>query len=206
MSSNSNVIGGALITLGLLGAFGLVGGCSTISLNNSFVAQEKGIKATWLDSQVQYDTFWKKVKETAQVTDQYKEDFKEILLGAIDGRYENQKMVMFIMEQNPQLDAAAYVQLQQVIESGRNDFARTQRTLVDKQRRYDTSLSTFPNNVVAGALGFPKSVAGDSAPSSDADDDGKLTVLDYKTVTSSKTQKVFSTGLENEPLNVFNKK
>jgi hypothetical protein len=205
MSSNSNVLGGVVIALGLLGAFGLVGGCGTISLNNDLVSQETGIKATWRDSQVQYDTFWKKVKETAQVTDQYKEDFKEILLGAIDGRYDNQKMVMFIMEQNPQLDAAAYTQLQQVIESGRNDFAQTQRTLVDKQRRYETSLGTFPNNVVSGFLGFPKDVAGEYAPATDVDGDGKYSVLDYRTVTSEKTQGVFRSGREDEPLSVFDR-
>jgi hypothetical protein len=199
----NGILGGLLAAVALVGAFGLVGGCGAVSLNNDLVSQEQGIKATWRDSQVQYDTFWKTVRETAQVTDKYKEDFREILHGAIEGRYDNQKMVMFIMEQNPNLDSEAYTRLQQIIEAGRNDFARTQRTLVDRQRRYETDLSTFPNSFVAGWMGFPHEVNGEYAPATDVDGDGRYTVLDYRTVTSTKTQEVFRTGREDQPLNVF---
>jgi hypothetical protein len=192
-----------LIPLGILAAFALVGGCSVVSSYNGLNGQEKGVTATWRDSQVWYDNFWKKVRETAQVTEKYKDDFKEVFLGSIDGRYPPDRPVQFIMESNPTLDASLYKQIQRVIESGRDDFSQTQRTLVDRQRAYSTSLTSFPNVALAGMLGFPHEVNGDLRPARDADGDGKYTVLDYPIVTSGKTQEVFNTGREDEALDVF---
>lgn len=199
----NEILGGLLAAVALVSAFGLVGSCGAVSLNNDLVSQEQGIKAAWRDSQVQYDTFRKTVRETAQVTDKYEEDFREILHGAIEGRYDNQKMVTFIMEQNSNLDSEAHTRLQEIIEANRNDFARTQRTLVDRQRRYETDISTFPNSFVVGWMGFPHEISGEYTPAIDVDGDGRYTVLDYRTVTSAKTQEVFRTDREDEPLNVF---
>lgn len=192
-----------LIAAGIFALFGLVGSCSAVGTYNSLTSQEKGVTATWRNSQVWYDTFWKKVSETAQVTDKYKSDFKEIFIGGIEGRYPPGKAVTFLMESNPALDASVYVQVQRVIESGRNDFAQTQQTLVDRQRAYDTSLHTFPNVILAGVFGFPSEINGQDRPATDVDGDGRYTVLDYPTVTSAKTQEVFKTGREDKPLDVF---
>lgn len=185
-------------------AVALVCGGIVVGVNNNLVRQEVGITATWRDSQVQYDTFWKKVQETAQVPEHYKNDLKEIMLSTTEARYEGKDpALLLIAEANPALDPSMYVQVQRVIEAGRNDFAQTQRTLVDRQRVYSTLLKEFPGGFIAGTLGFPKEVVGEYRPSEDMDGDGLKTVLDYKTVTSSKTQETFSTGLEEEPLNVF---
>ena len=93
--------------------------------------------------------------------------------------------------------------LARTVEAGRNDFSRTQRTLVDKQREYDTTLSKFPNSALAGYFGFPHELHGEYAPTDDVDGDGLKTVLDYRTITSAKTQGVFSTGREDKALDVF---
>jgi len=196
---NTLLIGGAVVLVMLIAVVG-----TAIGFNNNCVGQEKGLEATWKDSQVQYDAFWKKVKETAQVTDKYAADFKEVFLGSMDARYEGKDPAFqFIMEANPALPPESYSRVQDVIETGRNDFARTQRTLVDKQRAYETHIETFPNSMLAGMFGFPKVVTGEYAPPDDIDGDGKVTVLDYKIVTSAKTQEVFATGREDEPLDVF---
>jgi hypothetical protein len=182
------------------------GGCTVASTYNGLVGQENGVTATWRDSQVQYDTFWKKVKEVAQVPEAYKDALKEIMLDTTKARYEGKDPAfLMITEANPNLDPSMYVQVQRVIEAGRNDFAQTQRTLVDRQRAFGTNLQTFPNNIVAGVLGFPHEVNGEFRPAKDLDGDGKYTVLDYPTVTSAKTQEVFSTGQDNEAQDVFGK-
>ena len=192
------------IGLGTVGLLALLAVGSAISFYNGAVSQENSIVATYKDSQLQYDKFWKTVKESAQVTDAYKEDFKEIFLGSMDARYDGKDPALsFIMESNPTLDPAAYLQLQRVIESGRADFTRSQSTLVDKQRAYETSIETFPNVVMAGFFDFPKSQVGEYAPAEDIDMDGKATVLDYRIVTSSKTTDVFESGREDEALDVF---
>lgn len=196
---NALLIGGGVILVLVVAVLATV-----IGFNNSAVSQENGIEATWKDSQVQYDAFWKKVKETAQVTDKYAEDFKAVFLGSMDARYEGKDPAFqFIMEANPALPPDSYTRVQDVIETGRNDFARTQRTLVDKQRAYETHIEKFPNSTLAGMLGFPRPVTGEYAPPDDTDGDGKVTVLDYKIVTSAKTQEVFETGREDQPLDVF---
>ena len=196
----------ALVLLATLVLFGLVGGCSLISTYNGLTGQEQGVTATWRDSQVQYDNFWKKVKEVAQVPETYKDAFKEVFLASVQARYEGKDPAFLMLtESNPALDPSMYVQVQRVIESGRNEFAQTQRSLIDRQRAFSTNLATFPNNVLRGFLGFPHEVNGDLRPAKDADGDGRYTVLDYPVVTSGKTQEVFTTGREDAPLDVFGK-
>lgn len=172
---------------------------------NELNTEEQGVQAAWRDSQVQYDKFWKTVKETAQVTDKYAADFKETFLGSIEGRYDPERPVQFLMEANPGLPPDTYLTLQHVIEAGRGDFAQTQRTLIDSQRRYATSLRSFPTVLMAHSFGYPSEITGEYAPQDDIDGDGKKTVLDYRSVTSERTQKVFATGREDSELDVFEK-
>lgn len=171
------------------------------SLSQSTVAQ-------WQSNQSRYDGFWKMVKETAQVTDKYKTDFKNIFIGAIEGRYKDNgmgQMFAMIKEENPRLDASLYTKIQQVIEAGRGDFMRSQDDLLDKQRRLGTHLSSATGALFSGFLGLPKEVLGDLRPPRDKDGDGKYTALDYPIVTSGKTKEVFSTGEDNAPVDVFGK-
>jgi len=196
---NALLIVGVVVVVLVIAVTGIV-----VGFNNSAVSQENGIEATWKDSQVQYDAFWKKVKEVGQVTDRYADDFKAVFLGSMDSRYDGKDPALsFISEANPALPPDSYERLQDVIETGRNDFARTQRTLVDRQRAYETHLEKFPNSTLAGMLGFPRPVVGEYAPPDDTDGDGVVTVLDYRIVTSSKTEDVFREGREDEPLDVF---
>jgi hypothetical protein len=86
-------------------------------------------------------------------------------------------MFQWLREHNPTLDASVYKKVQDIIEAGRNSFEADQKMLIDKKRAYETSLETFPHNIVAGALGFPK-----------------ITLDDYGIVTSDHTEEVFKEG------------
>lgn len=206
--SNNNIaatIGStlAILIIGSL-AIALAAGFTVLSFNNNCVSQETSLEATWEDSQVQYDGFWKKVKEQAKVTDKYAKDFKEIFLGSIEGRYEGKDPAMsFIMEANPGLSPDMYKQLARTMEAGRNDFSRTQRTLVDKKREYKKTLQQFPGSFLASSLGYPMEATGKYAPPRDSDGDGVITVLDCETITSAKTEDVFQSGREDSELDPF---
>ena len=126
---------------------------------NRFIAQEKGLTAQYSQNQNNYDAMVKTVRETAQVSTIYAADFEKVFRAAIEGRYgENgsQAVLQFITEQNPQLDARLYIQIQQAIEAGRRSFQNEQKLLLDKKQQYEIALGQFPSNIIAGLFGFPK--------------------------------------------------
>jgi len=150
-----------------------------IGFNNNAIKSEKDIEAQYKQNQNSYDNFFKKVQETAQVPSKYAADLKNVYTAAVQGRYgkDGSKATwQWIQEHNPNLDPSLYKQVQQVIESGRNDFQSNQTTLLDKKRVYETYISTFPNSVYAGFLHFPK-----------------IDLAKYDIVTSDDTQKAFDT-------------
>lgn len=196
------LIGGASLVVLVL-AFWV----TSISWYNEAIKLENTMKAQWKQNQNSYDAFWKTVKETAQIPDKYKEDFKEVLVGETEAKFGeggSSAMFQWFQDRNINFDASLYKKIQDVIESGRADFKREQQTLADKQRRYADHLESYMGGFFAGWHDFPREIAGDVAPPSDADGDGLLTVLDYPIITSAKTKKAFAEG-EDDALDVFGK-
>ena len=173
--------------------------------NELAVALEEGIRSQWRDNQSRYDALWKKVKEAAQVTDRYKDDFRAIMATTTKtlDRSGDNPLSSFVQTVVPSLSDSSYTQLMRIIESGRDDFKQGQTALLDRQRRYRTHLRTMPGSLLAGSLGYPQAVGGEDAPPRDRDGDGVLTVLDYDVVLSSRTRRVFQEGAEDEPIQVF---
>ncbi len=181
-----------------------------VGFYNDAVKLENGVKAQFQSNKNTYDAFWKKVTEVAQVPGQYKEDFKDVILGNTEARYGedgSKAQMQWITEHAVDFDSSMYRKVQTVIESGREDFKQSQDDLLDKQRVYATHLQTFTGSMLAGFAGFPKAFPEKAklAPTDDLDGDGFLTVLDYKIVLSKKTNAAFATG-EDEEIDVFGKK
>ena len=148
-------------------------------------------KKQYKQNQNNYDAMFKKIQETAQVPSEYVSKIKEVFESTTKARYGEggaKAIFQMITEQNPQIDASVYKQIQQVIESGRNDFEQNQKMLLDKKRVYETSLKTFPNVVFARVLGFPK-----------------VDLSKFDIVTSDQTEEAFKTKRA-DPINVFQKK
>lgn len=155
-----------------------------IGTNNSLVAQEQGIKAQYDQNRNNYDNMWKKFKEVAAVPAMYTDDLKKVYDSAIQNRYGqngSQAMFQFLKEHNPTFDSTMYVQIQRVVEAGRNSFEANQKMLIDKKRAYETELGQFPTNLVAGFLGFPK-----------------IDLTKYDIVTSDTTTEAFETKKADE--------
>lgn len=167
----------------------LVGSATLFSVGvgvyNECIQQERGIVAQFGQDKNNYDNYRKKVQEAAQVPSIYTEDLKKVYDSAITGRYGkdgSKALFQFIQEHNPNFDGSLYKELQQIIESGRNSFEADQKTLLDKKRVYESTLQTFPNNVIVGVLGFPK-----------------IELAKYDIVTSNETEQTFETK-RGEPL------
>jgi hypothetical protein len=90
-----------------------------------------------------------------------------------------------------------------VIEANRASFKRGQGELADKQRRYADHLGSIGGRFWSGITGHPHEIKGEDAPPKDLDGDGILTVLDYPIITSARTEAVFESGREDEPMKVF---
>ncbi len=138
-----------------------IGGCSAvIGIYNNCISQEATIKAQYKQNQNNYDNYFKKVKEMAQVPEMYVEDMKKLWDGVMTGRYGqngSKATWQWIKEHNPNIDPSLYTKIQNEIAAGRTDFENNQKLLLDKKRVYeDTYLKTFPGGFIASLMGFPK--------------------------------------------------
>lgn len=175
--SKGLMIGLGTAAVALIFALSIVGW--VVGFNNDCVRMENGIKAQYSQNQNNYDNFWKKVKEVAQVPEMYTDDLKKVYTAAIQGRYGangSKAMFQWIQEHNPTVDASIYKQIQQVIESGRLAFEADQKMLIDKKNIYQNTLQVWPASSLAGMFGYPR-----------------IDLAKYDIVTSDETQQAFET-------------
>ena len=175
--------GGALVALLVVGALvAFVAGSYIVNFNYGN-RMERQIEATHTDNRnvlAQYST---RIMEMAQVPDMYKEDVMEIYEGALTGRYgENgsQAMFQFLQEQNPQIDASLYTNIQQSMEAGRNKFENSQTRLIDLKRGYETRLGSFYSGFWLGVAGYPR-----------------INLADFNIVVNDYSNEAFETGIDN---------
>lgn len=179
---NTGVIVG-LVILAIVCVFGVSMIGVGVAANNQAVIFETGIKAQYSQCQNNLSQYSNKVAEAAQVPTMYKSDFKEIVSASMQGRYGqngSQAAMQWLKEHNIAFDSTLYVQLQRMIESGRNAFEIEQKTLIDKKRQYETALGTVPTGFVMKLIGFPK-----------------IDLAKYDIVKSGYATKAFDTKTEN---------
>jgi hypothetical protein len=175
--------GGALVALLVVGAIAAVLVGSYITNFNYGNRTERQIEATHTDNRnvlAQYST---RIIEMAQVPDMYKEDVMDIYEGALTGRYgENgsQAMFQFLQEQNPQIDASLYTNIQQSMEAGRNQFQNSQTRLIDLKRGYETKLGSFYSGFWLNVAGYPR-----------------IDLADFNIVVNDHSNEAFETGIDN---------
>lgn len=146
---------------------------------------EQSVKAEYTNLKNILAQYGNKVAETAQVPEIYRDDVSKVAVDAITARFgENGSKALFqaISEQNPTLDSAVYVQLQRVIESGRNDFQNSQTKFIDKRRVYETALGSPWQGMWLNIAGYPR-----------------IDLDDYDIVTSVRAEDAFEKKVE-EPI------
>jgi hypothetical protein len=134
MSTTVKVALGAFVLMFIV-AFSVT--ASGFSIYNDCTRQENGLEAQYKQNQSNYDALYKKVTETAGVADKYAGDLRKAYDGAMKDRYGDggsKAVISAITEQNPNLDANVYKQIQQVIEAGRDSFSADQKTLLELTR------------------------------------------------------------------------
>jgi len=168
-----------------IGAFLLIIVCMMgISASNSEIELKTQANAQEQVCKNNFDAMFKKIAQIAEVSDQYKEAFKEVYPALIEGRYKNDgnTLMKWIQESNPNFDTKLYSKLTDVIESSRDSFKHEQDKLADIVREHNNILQKWPSSMFVG--GRP--------------------ALNVTFVSSAKTKETYRTGEEND-INVFKK-
>ena len=146
-------------------------------LENKFLASE-GV------SRLALDKMWATVKGQAGITEKYATDFKQVAVESAQARYETGGTLMkWVTEHNPNLDAAIYRTLMNTLSAGRAEFMASQQDLLAIKEQHDNLRSKFPSSLFVGGR----------AP------------LVVKLVSTTATEKAFSTGKDDQDPNPFGK-
>lgn len=133
---------------------------SYISAYNFGNMAEQGIKATWENNQNILAGYTLKVQEAAQIPEMKTEDLQKVIEFAMGGRYGqdgSRAVFQWIQEAYPgQVTDGVYIQIQRIIEAGRNEFTVAQTRLVDQKRVYQTKLGSFWSGFWLNVAGYPK--------------------------------------------------
>ena len=151
------IIGGLILSLVLL-IGGLVA-ANYVTYHDQGVNYETRLDAEWNKSKNTLSTYTTKVQEVAQVPGMFRDDLLKVVEATFQGRYgkDGSKAVFqFIQEKNMNLDPIMYRQIQQVMESGRNDFKASQDAVIDIKRSYETQLQKVWSGFWLGVAGYPK--------------------------------------------------
>lgn len=176
--SKNMVVGLVVGGLALFGFIVVIGmfisyGNHEVDLRTAFNAQQKA-------NEVIFDKTWKVIQQKAGVSSEYADKFKEIYVQIMDARYDkgDGSLMKWVQESNPQFDAGIYKDLSLAIESNRAEFARVQEKLIDIKREHDNLRMKFPSSVLLAIKGVKE--------------------LEMKLVTSSKTERAFATGKDDD--------
>lgn len=174
----------ALAAVGAVLVLGLMFGLMYMSYSNSEVRLRNAVAAQSKANETSFDTCWKVIQGQAQVADKYKDSFKDIYVGLMEGRHYEKggDLMKFITEANPAFDVKLFEKVSNSIEAQRTAFMRDQQKLIDLKREHDNLLTTMPGSWFLGSR----------AP------------VEIKIVTSTKTEKTFQSGKDDET-DVFKK-
>lgn len=120
---------------------------------------EQSIDAKYRDNQNVLSAYSLKIKEAAKINEKYTDQLKQVVTAALDARYGDdgsKAMWQWIQEQNPTVDPGLYQKLQQIVESGRDEFKVSQTELLDACRVYKTNLGYLWKGFWLRTAGYPK--------------------------------------------------
>ena len=167
-----------LLVVGLLSCFCIFS--KGVSVYNTHIGLKNQIEAKQKANEAIFDNTWKKINQTVQVSDKYKDGLKDVLLAYTQGRSkgDSQLLMDWTKEAVPTFDSSIYKQINNVITSSRDDFTKNQEILIDLSRQHKQFIQKFPNNIFCSIMGIKE--------------------IEIKVVTSSKAEEAFNTGKEDD--------
>ena len=178
MTKTIGVIVGVVLLLGVLlfTYFSM-----SIGYKNEEVDLRERITSQVSVNKIRFDTQWKLIAQQAQVSEKYKDAFKEIYIGIMTSRYgkdgrQEGGMMNILQESNPNFDNTMYKKLMETIEEQKLSFEREQKILIALGQQHNILLKKYPGSWFLS----------DIKP------------IDIVIITSGKTKNVFETGEDND--------
>lgn len=149
-----------------------------VNTSNKEVALRNQILAKQRDNKNVYDSSWKQISQSAQVTEGQKKALLEIITGYAKARNGNGggNLATMVTEAVPNVDTSTFNQLMNIVSSARTRFERVQTEILDLSRAHNNCLTLFPSSIVCG--GRPP--------------------IDITIVTSDRTENAFEAGKDND--------
>lgn len=172
-----------IILLTIIGLIVIIGGgafLSSISYTNNEVELRQEAKAQKGKIEAKFDQTWKIISQQAQIASSYKDSFKEIYVGIMEGRYSkgDGSLMKWIQESNPKFDTRLYEKLMNSIEVQRESFTTEQSRMLDIIREHDVLCNTIPGKWFIS-------------------DEARKTI-EYTVISSTKTKKAVETGIDDD--------
>lgn len=161
------------ITVAILGIV-IVG--QFISYHNTWTDKKNLYEEQLEVDKVIYDEVWKVIKQQAGVTEKYAEDFKSVYVDLMEARNYGGEAFKWIQEQNPTFSQDMYNRLMNTIEAQRAKFTINQKRLISIHKELKNLKEKFPSSLFVGSKKLPELV----------------------TVTSTKTERTFESGKEDD--------
>lgn len=174
------------VILAILALVGIVAATSYVSANNYGVTVESELKAARANNKNLLAQYEQKILEAAQVPDMYKNDLKEVVSAAMQGRYGadgSKAMFQWIQENNLSFDSTLYNKIIDLVQAGRKDFEFGQTRMIDIRRGYETQLGYFWRGFWLRMAGFPK-----------------IKLEDYEPVITDRVEDTFKINKEKAPI------
>ena len=146
-----------LIAVSVCGVI-VVGICGLyfVSVKNTEVGLRNAITAKMKDNESEFDNMFKKIAQTAQVTDAQKNALKEIFIEHAQARSAGSKggsLATWVQESVPNVDTTTFNNLQNIISGSRDRWTMRQKELIDLSREHQNLLMRFPSSIVCSAFG-----------------------------------------------------
>lgn len=165
-----------VIALGVLLVLGLIAGGKAAAVNNQLVAQREAIHAAWAQVDVALQRRADLIPNLVETVKGFAAQEKQIFEAVASARsallnaktpaekiQANQGLdtaigrLLMVVENYPQLKSNEnFLRLQDELAGTENRIAVERRKYNEAIQRYNTTLGLFPNNLVAGLLGFQR--------------------------------------------------
>lgn len=141
-----------------------------IQLRNRFEARGE-------DRMIAFDTMWKMISQKAQIASDHKEAFLKVCSQWADARTGSPNELMrWIKENSPVYTAQLHLELMDTVEEQMTIFKKSQHDMIIVKNEQKDLITTFPTSMVVG----------------------HRPLLKLKLITSTRTERVFQTGKDDD--------